>query len=204
MGDPPVTDDQIARDVWELGADGAVLAAPIETDGPPCEGALYARAASAGTPRIFGPVSPDDPERERALAAFRSLPMHRAIQRDYATYDGVDRRAPWDTYASAAPETVLFIDRAGRRVMVSVFARVRSDCASFNATAWALWEEVEGTLTPRTDVAHATAYQPRAIVDLDGDGQVEIVIEDGLLRASAEGGFSRVLDVTPPYLDCDC
>jgi ketosteroid isomerase-like protein len=201
LGGSPSSDAQIAADVWELGASGALLAAPLE--GEECERPLWARVAAEHHPKVFTPSLAEGGEQIRALSAFRSQPAHREIQADFRSY-GAGHSGPWDSHGTATPTVVRWIEPGSGREIVTVTARAGAGCADFFGRMWSLFEKVDGDLVPRTDPSAPGAYEPRTIIDLDDDGMVEILIEDGLLRAGAEGGFTRVIDVTPPYLDCDC
>ncbi len=201
LGGSPSSDPEIAADVWELGSSGAILAAPLE--GEDCERALWARLPADEHPRLFTQSLAEGRAQVAALSAFRRLPAHAAIQRDFRSY-GRGHTGDWDSYGSAQPMAIRWIEPGMGRELVTVTARVGTDCADFNGAMWSVFEASSEELTPLTDPEAPGFYQPRAILDADGDGRVEIVIEDGLLTRSAEGGFARVLDVSPPYLDCDC
>jgi ketosteroid isomerase-like protein len=201
LGREPSDDAQIAADVWELGADGAILAAPLE--GEECERPLWARLVADHHPKVFTPTLAEGREQVRALSAFRGQPAHHEIQTDFRSY-GPGHTGPWDSHGTASPMVIRWIEPGSGREIVTVTARAGAGCADFFGRMWSLFEVVDGDLVPRTDPSAPGFYEPRTIIDLNDDGMVEILIEDGLLRAGADGGLTRVIDVTPPYLDCDC
>jgi len=201
FGDPPRTGAQIAVDVWELGAVGSFVAAPIEGEG--CADALWARVTAEGAPLIFRPHAAAGEEREAAVRAFRGLPAHGAVQRDFRSY-GAGYTGHWDEFTGGGPRVQRWHEPGSGRSVVTAVVRAGAGCGDFDAAQWGLFEDVDGELSPRTDESAPGHYEPRAIVDVDGDGLVEVVVPDGLLRANADGGYGRVIDVAPPYLDCDC
>jgi hypothetical protein len=201
FGERPRTEAEIAVDVWELGAGGAFVAAPLLAEG--CEGALWARALVATPPAIYTPSPLSGASLAEALRAFRALPAHAAIQRDFRSY-GPGHSGSWDSHGGAIAAVFGWRHPATGHSVVTVRARSGAGCAEFYGAAWGLFVEAASDLVPRTDPNAPGDFEPRSIIDLDGDGLVEVVIEDGLLRPAEAGGFTRVLSVTPPYLDCDC
>ncbi|RLB49642.1 MAG: hypothetical protein DRJ42_20580 [Deltaproteobacteria bacterium] len=198
----PRDDEQIAIDVWELGAAGAFLAAEISGDD--CAGALWGRLAGAEEPpAVFAPYPADPGQTRAALSAFRGLPGYALVTTDFRGY-GRAYRGPWDAHGGARAAVYRWREATTGRTLMTVRARAGAGCADFSAAQWGLFEEVDGSLSPRTDETAPGDYEARSIIDLDGDGLVEVIIADGLLRPSADGGYRQVIDVTPPYFDCDC
>ncbi len=202
LGDPPRTEPQIAADVWDLGASGAIVAASFDApEACAAEPLVLAVPTDVATPPLFTPRPADDALVRRAIAAFRAFPAWRAVQSDYATYSG---HGAWHEHGGAHPEVYAWVEPRSGRTFVSVYARIVSGCAEFNGALWGFFEDVDGRLVPRVDPSAPGAFEPKAVVDIDGDGTVEVIVPDGLLARGADGNLVPVLDVTPPYFDCDC
>jgi ketosteroid isomerase-like protein len=205
-GDPPATQQQIADDTWSIaGAEGALFVGALQPDGAGCERGLFARAADAPLPAIYAPAPLEGQAREAALRALRALPAHAQIQRDYASYPDVTRNAAWYEHDGASPAVMRFAHAGTGRALVTVRARAGNGCGDFFGELWGAFEATATStaLRPAVDPDSPGAFEPLAAADLDGDGTIEIVVPDGLVRTGA-GAHQVLFDVTPPFLDCGC
>src|SRR5207245_787407 len=89
-------------------------------------------------------------------------------------------RGRWDEYDGAHPE----VKRLGPLVYVS--AHAGHGCADFEASLWGVWELVGERLVLRTNPDRYDYAVPVAGVDLDGDGRIELLLEDGVLRIEGD------------------
>jgi len=181
-------------------------------------------------PRSFPAEAPDAALRRAALAAFRSLPVHSQLQADYARWRrrcGDATKVPrWDE-ADGVPR--LAVMRAASTALVSVSAGVwiapdKAGCGdSFQTSLWALFEVTgSGTaarLRLRSRPAAGLSLTPLAASDLDGDGQLELLIggfgdqnqpnaagqayqiDHGILRAR-DGSYEDLEGLELPVLIC--
>ena len=92
--------------------------------------------------------------------------------------------------------------RLGPLVYVNAWAG--TGCEELGGTLWALWEVRDDRLILRNKPEeNVEAREPRAAVDVDGDGVLEILLDEGILRRAGEyHGWPEQLDV--PFHDCPC
>ncbi|UJR79823.1 nuclear transport factor 2 family protein [Sandaracinus amylolyticus] len=193
--------DVIARELWPMGEGGALLVGALTTSGD-CRGSIWARASDAPAPTILAEVATDPAHAAEALRLLRGTDVHRALQRDHDDFEDVARGVPWDEDGDATRTVRTFRDATGARAVVTIAVVVRDQCATFGGRAWAAFDVRDGALqlrTARADVAH----EPLAAVDADGDGSIELVTADGVLRWTGDG-YELTRAITPRDLDCGC
>ena len=219
-GDPETTDRtrpmrpaEIAKDAWEIGASaralvGRVTIAPDQR----CDGAMWARATERPVVTEIGSAKGEAPDvAARALAALRTLKGYKAIQKGYlAEAQLAETRAPraaeWTDYEGTKPSVVV-LSGPGDRRFVAVSAEAGPGCGDFYGVFWAIWEvknDKAGSLVLLTDETDpGTLFFPNAAADIDGDGRLELIGPDGLLRFSGPV-LREVIDVRIPSYDCPC
>jgi ketosteroid isomerase-like protein len=169
------------------------LVADIEGDVERCAGATWARAANLPDPKL-GTARAAPAEHEKlALESFRALPATRAIQREFAAWHRRERpregKAPaWFQLGQGAQVRSLRTSDSGT-VLLSVTASYFGDAGqepcselNFGGSLGAIWR-LDGTAeTPRLVLVNrpdpALIITPTAAVDVDGDGQVELLFDD--------------------------
>ncbi|GDX82116.1 hypothetical protein LBMAG42_39270 [Deltaproteobacteria bacterium] len=160
-----------------------------------------------GAPAVVttSPVSVDAGEsaRERALtdratAEFRKLPLWAPIQAEWAKLDEAKEYPRWDEGVGISIATV----RAAGRDWVYLSA---SASCSFNEAGWALWELGPGDKwTLRSDGVHPAPLPAfGAATDLDGDGVIEFISDEGITSGTG-GTWTRVLDSEVDWIGCAC
>jgi hypothetical protein len=179
----------IAKQVWALGEGGGMLLGTLDQR-KACKDGKWARAGELPVPAIVSP-EPAGPLEPAVLAAFRKLPAWQKMQKEFEA-DG--RKGSWDEYDGASPE----VKRLGGR-LVFVTASSGSGCSDWGGSLWALWEVSGSKLTLRTDPDQTGSISPMCGVDLDGDGQLEILFDDGILRH-----WKDVEKLSFPDFDCPC
>lgn len=191
QGDPPVSAEARAEAIWTMGADETFLAAKVEG----CSGGLYAASRDAH-PVFYQGTEDRDGD---ALLTFRDLPAWRALQTDFT--DVFDGTGPWDAADLGNAPTERRRWTANGETLVTIEARGGVGCAEFWGRVSAVLEEVGGRFVLRSEGLPELDFL--AVVDLDGDGEAEILVEDGMLRLDGHR-YERVVDLSPPFLDCGC
>lgn len=195
---------EIAKEVWDLGQEARVLVGDVDTSGK-CERATWARPAGLKVPAIAAPEEPDAALRAAALAAFRKLPEHGAHQKAYDEFWRESKPAgkkprTWDQHEGGAPQVKVL--RLGQVTLVTVQAQEVVSCAEFMASLWAVFR-VEGKgLKLRQAAETPQTITPRAIVDLDGDGDPEVLMDVDLGQGVQRK--DEIQTVVASYQDCPC
>lgn len=190
------TESEIALAVWrESEGSGYFTAAELKAEGD-CAGALWARASDLPKPVIY---QVQEMKKGAALDAalgaradYRNL-MSRAKSADIGVHEIVQSIRRPDT----GLEWVHYFASAG-------------GCSDFQGELWVLLQSRPTGPLPLTGPGAVGAamqgLEPFALdaaFDLEGDGQMELLGGDSLLRTSGHG-YVRVRDVSPPYHDCPC
>ncbi len=207
-----------------------------------CALAFWARSVSLPAPRVTPALPPEAALKDAALAAFRALPEHRRIQASYRRWQRTPpegQKAPkkpkaarWDE-ADGKPKVVVLRSSSPSLTLVSVSASAwvsdeEGGCQdSYRTALWGLWEVEAGAagkaprLRLRNRPNEGVSLRPAAMADLDGDGQVEILIDEfsdrnqpnptgqylqldhGILY-QREGTFDDLEGLAVPVLICPC
>ena len=196
-----LSDSEIAEVVWQEGEPR--LGAVLEPEGA-CGAPAFARVARLSAPTVWTATPADAPLHERALDGFRALPAFADIQRGYASHlASADR---WDEDASARLAIGVWRSAASADVFVTVSAAVAAGegCDLFEADLTAMWRLDGGELRFVGSVP-----RPTLLLDLDGDGQIEVFHEErayGLTRVLVSGPtleMERARD-SVTNMDCRC
>lgn len=184
------SDEDIASDVWTMGAERTLRVAKVEG----CTEGLWVAARSA-EPVIYAQTQTPDEASERA---FRGLDAWSDLQTVWT--DEFGEAGPWD---APEPTTEFQTWTHGEQSVVTVKGRGGFGCGRFYGRLSGIFEVSGARRVPRAGTTAPLELDFRAVVDIDGDGTPEIVVEDGLLRRSGDH-YERALDITPPFLDCGC
>jgi uncharacterized protein DUF4440 len=195
----PATPSEIAGWALSMAAgDGQLLVGDITVTSGACGGAIWARDAAAPVPKAAEAVAAPKELEERALDAFRKLPAWISVETDF--HRQVDEPGHWDEHDSAKPVVQLFHVEGGP-TFVGVVAEAGTGCGDFGATLFALFEEKNGGLVVVNDPS--SDEMPMSAVDIEGDGLVELLYLEGILRSS--GARWDVRDgLHVPFYDCGC
>jgi len=199
----PISDGEIARDAWELsGSGGRMLVARVEPVKGSCDAALWARVAVAdkAAPELAEAAPADDATRDRALDALRKLPAYAELQKEFEQQGGKPEQR-WEEHGGAKP-VVLAAKHPSGVTLVTVSIRVGKGCDEFGATLSAVWEEKDGKLELVRE-PEGQELAPFSAGDVDGDGKLELIVEEGVLRTSGTR-YDRWDQLQVPNLDCDC
>ena len=208
--DRDISDEQLAREVWDMGAATRFLVGRVAAD---CAGAWkWARASDRPAPVQYARAPAGDAVEAVAIRRFRALAGYRAVQKTYT--DETGKTSPWDEDEGGAPSVVVFRDPASGRGVAAVSARAGQGCGAFYGEFWALFELVERAGEPAlvllTDETEPGAFFiPELVVDLvtdldaDGDGSVALVGMSALVR-KVGAVYRHTASVVFPSYDCPC
>jgi hypothetical protein len=217
--DPPA-DKAVLRDmVKQLFAeedDLLLVARQRAADGRSCEG-LWARRADLPPATVFGRRGASEAEaaalEAEAAAIVRAQPEFTALAGEYAEYLApmdAGRRADlpgWDGFVAANLRTTAWHEIGGSRQIVSVELQLvdRMACSDdFGGSLALLLERRDGRLV-RLDQPGWLGLT--ALMDLEGDGVLEAVTDDGfetVLRTHGPDGDEFRDAYSVPYVGCPC
>jgi ketosteroid isomerase-like protein len=203
-GDPSMSDDgkvvppaERAKIVFAMG--GPYLVGELEVTGS-CAPVVVIEGEGKA-PQFFAPSEPFDEEEAAALKAFRALPAYRALQKEWkAEWDG---KGEW----AAQPFLRAFGGAGGKRYVAVSYAA--ASCGEFGGSLSALFVDRGGKLVP-VRLGDAPQFQPQALFDSDGDGEVEAIASGGGFGSYEtyftmhEGALSPAAQVRYPFNDCGC
>lgn len=196
----PLAPSEVTDEAWRVVAEGGGVVLAGEVEGASCEGALFAGLADAPAP-VFHPSAAADAETEaRALAAFRALPAWAAVEARYEDEIKEDRAPMWDSHGEPRP-TVNVVAAGGARLVV-VTADVGGGCGDFGATQTTVFRDGARGLE-LVGAPIDASFVPTSAADVDGDGELDLVMPNGVRRA-AGGAFERSETIEVPFLGCPC
>lgn len=216
----PPTDKAVLRDmVKQLFAeedDLLLLARQRAADGRACEG-LWARRADLPPATVFGRRGADEAEaaalKTEVAAIVRAQPEFTALAGEYAEYLApmdAERRADlpaWDEFVATNLSAIAWHEIGGSRQIVSVELQLvdRMACSDdFGGSLALLLERRAGRLV-RFDQPGWLGLT--ALMDLEGDGVLEAVTDDGfetVLRTHDPSGAELRDAYSVPYVGCPC
>lgn len=204
-GEPAASVQQVAEDVWKMAENGGrVLIGKLE---PGCAGSAWALPADKRLPSVAKPVNATPELRAAALRAFRALPTHQAIQREFLREKAAS--GSWDLSEPDALKLSVF-ESSSKPVLVSVSAKAGTGCGDFYGELSAVFEPKGRAGLELQLLDEPSALEPIAAFDLHGDGSFQILFapepasdERSLWRRHAKGASLTEL-FTIPYLDCPC
>jgi hypothetical protein len=199
--DAPLPVAHVATEAWDESVAGRVLAAEVISTTGDCKRALFARAASLPAPAIIAQQPAPHGLAGKAVDALRRLPSYATIEQNYrqSSSGGPGR---WEV-ENGSTDVTFFGGKNASYVWVS--AQGGEVCSDFNAHLVALWKvEGEGTARPTFTLLHEGTEDllPVGVTDIDGDGSVELIGHERLLRRGSEGHAIDSLAV--PSFVCPC
>jgi hypothetical protein len=218
QGGQPLSEGEISQEAWDLtaggivGVSGRLLVAQLAPVSGSCDGALWGRAAEGATqpaeaaprPAPLTPVEAthaDGPTRDRALAELRKLPAYAEVQKEYEQIRAPGDAPRWEELRGVKTDVLVMATAPGAS-LVTVSVNAVAGCGDFGATMSAAWE-MRGDKLTLVKEADGQALAPLSAVDVDGDGRVEMILEDGILRSSGTR-YDRWERILVPFLDCGC
>ena len=212
VGGVKAADQQVADEIWQLGASGAAVAVAIKPyalagNPPNCEGALWGRAANLPAPKVMGRDRTKTGQlHETGLETMRNNLAYKEIQAVYASEVEPPRALHWDQFEHSVAIVVSF-EGHGQR-LVATFGQSGAGCGGFFGVFGAIWQAQSPTLNTyvlqlASDPKAFDPRMPQAAVDVDGDGVFELVAPDQIWRRTG-ATWRPVLTLRVPNFDCPC
>ncbi len=223
--DNRLSDAELAQEVWDLSPGGRVIAAPLrpssEKPGECTEG-QWARLTDLPTPTFYLD-SEDEHHGSRVLPQYRASEGYRTIQSEAEKEGQVATGEDWSTDRSEGstwvPISMQFTKQSTEQSTEQSikqapphFIMIHSefsgdDCAAWGADFWALYGLKSGTANPRwealTDETSPGEHAPHWLMDLDSDGNPELMTHDTLF--SIESKSVKVIQKNHiPNYNCPC
>lgn len=206
----PMSEAEVAEAIWALTDydGGRLLVGRLDTSAAECAGALWARPAGNAPPVSWTSAKPSPAEEAALLRALRAGAGWQGKQTEFMSQNGKGA-GPWDAGQSVKRDLSVWRRPGGATYMVaSVDAGL--GCGQFGGALWQVFRWSKGRAVPVFEATgDTTPFSLRAVVDLDGDGQPELIgLEDlsrdeVILRLGGDGPEPvRQLDVAD--LDCPC
>ncbi|MCS6913691.1 MAG: nuclear transport factor 2 family protein [Myxococcales bacterium] len=201
----PWPQGRIAAAVWSLGE--RLLLARLQAEG--CQDALLALPEQAPAPLVVPGKEADAALRKVVLGALSKLAAYARIQQRFAAATlSQPRTARWEDYRSAAPPQVhLYEHPRASLVYVSHQAgeppQGCGDETDFYGALSVLFELQGGRPILRSD-PDTPVERPLVALDVEGDGQVELLTAQELLRRQGEVYRPALAAPVMPDHDCPC
>jgi serine/threonine protein kinase len=198
-----------ATEAWRLSSAGRSLGAVLEGDPAACAGALWARLSDEQQPppKLGTVREAPAPLRMQALRELQKLPLNAELQALVPRRPGV---RSWDQGKETSVQVLTLTH--GATQLLSLSAKIGAGCAGVSHQFWVLWRRQPDGRTYKlaTMPRGLPGGVPRAVVDLDGNGEPEVLFTPGgpgelfgVLRARA--GIYSDLDIDRvPALDSGC
>jgi hypothetical protein len=180
---------ELAKQAWaalEERPDQTYLAAKLSSNNN-CGGALFARSSELPRPAQAPAIKTSGSLQKEAIRNFRALGSYKAVQRAYragqktfATHSSL-----WDGLDGASPIVSVFhVPGASPLVWVSAASGYYGcDGAIYTLEATFSLSSSEHALTPISGGEPSEPLiSPIGAIDIDGDGALELLTEDGLYR----------------------
>jgi hypothetical protein len=208
-GEPRPPAAEIAQEAWGLSGGngmleaGRALVAEVHPEKGDCAGALWGRAEDPARPlpTLVAPADADPKTRTLALAEIRKTKHYAELQAAYEAEKEAKAPPRWEDYEPQAGSGVkVFVHPLGTLVVVSLVSG--TGCGSFGGTLSAVYRLDGSALTPVRE-AEPRALSPVSAGDVDGDGRIDLVMREGLLRPKGDR-YERFWHLEVPFYDCGC
>jgi hypothetical protein len=202
------TDSNVAARVFnddDAGpSEGRFVAARLDR---PCAGAVWARRLDRPEPMVLASAPSTDPAlRRRVETSFRRLPAYQQLQREWSAKNDPSIEWAWSDGPRGRPDVKVWLDRAGAPRAVTVTASVGGCSDGFTGSLAASFASGSDlALVPGTSTSEP--FLPLSMLDLDGDGQFEIIGQNAFgpqRRVVGTTSVSLPDDIVWPDRDCGC
>lgn len=180
----PVPITHSAAEVFDLGLTS--LSAALEPLMGDCSKGLWASPVAAPTPILYRKAAVSASLRRQALAAFRALPEWRQAQHDMEHFydDAPDLPKPrgaWDRFEGARPTVTSFVSQDGAHELALVVGDSVDGCGSPGQRLVALMRVTREPRGMRFETLGAIPWgtSPAGLVDIGGDGSIEVFAASG-------------------------
>jgi hypothetical protein len=190
--DPRMSDSQVAQEIWAL-ADGPGHLVVGKLDSS-CEGAIWAHSPNAAV-TVLASKPTSGELKDKVEDAFRGLPGHAQIQKDFESYKS---SGIW----SQGGTNVTTYEGVDRKVILA-WAATGDGCGDFLGEFWAAYEvSSDGNLVLLSDPKNPGEIAiPRAAALIDGE---LTFLSDNVQIRKVGTVWRRTADATAPYFDCPC
>lgn len=199
-------DGAIARDVEAQAGPTAALVGELE---PACDRGLVARRPHSPAAIVAPTPLRQGAERARALAALRRQPEYATLQKEWSEVG----KGRWDVdETSAVLAFDVTVGGKPERWLSAYLGRYGERCADWSGELWAVYR-VDGERLVLMTKPGESALHPAFAVDLDGDGDPELVwsrggngdfgLQRGILFRE-RGLLQRRQELRTAYHDCPC
>jgi hypothetical protein len=142
----------------------------------------------------------DATTRALALAELRKTKAYADTQARYASEKEPKDPPRWEDFDADVKALVFAHPTGGTIVTLSI--RAGTGCGTFGGTLSAAWQLKGSTLTSLKDPSDQE-LAPLSAGDVDGDGKLDLVLHEALLRSKG-GKLELPAKLTIPNLDCGC
>ena len=198
-----LSDEAIAREALDGGSIDVELVGHIAG----CSDGLWVREEGKPAPVVYAKDAADPKLEKALLSEYRKLAGWKAIAAEAKQAEPPVTTPTWDVFEGAAPSVTTWTDATSGRTFAQVVGQAGSGCGQFGGAFGALFEVknkgAKATFVLLTDAEGGPTAAIEAVVDLDGDGDVEFVIDEGLIQRAGPV-WTRTFDLTPPDFDCPC
>lgn len=199
---PPI--DEVARQAWDLASgldeSGRALVGEVRPEKGDCKGALWGRVVQADKPVVVAGTPADAATKQQALAELRKTKAYAALQKRYESEKEPAGPVRWEDFE---PNLKVLIFDHPKAKIVTLSLRAGAGCATFGGTLSSVWEQKGGKLVAIADPS-GEELAPLSAGDVDGDGKIDLVLDQqGLIRWKG-GQLGAVRKLAVPMLDCGC
>lgn len=193
------TPEELARRFRQAGVNGAVdVVGTIEPIWGDCTGAIWARFDEQPVDAAEAHPAPAA-LRDLAIDAFRQTGAYREVQERYEAARDEGMAETWDMH-DGAPEVVIIEHRLG--TLVQVRATTSQGCGEPGGDLGLIFR-LEGEKLLELDADIVGSRPLVGAADLDGDGQLELLLSNGWVRR-VDGVFEITDSTLPDNWLCHC
>lgn len=168
-GVPQPTPEERGRELWASA--NHYLTASVSL-GPECKGATWARLEELPEPRFATLRKPTDVVAGKAATAFRARPQFVETQKSFVDSSGSELAAKgglWEDEVGPQVTEIVAPFAGGTYVLRQAAS---SEGCGWNASFAVVWRESDGGLAQIVETQ--STFDPEVIMDLDGDGKLEM------------------------------
>ncbi len=193
MGEPRMADTHVAKEIWDLAkGQGHLVVGKLDQ---PCENAAWAHAPEQKVvPLAQHPAKGE--LKDKLEDAFRSLPGHASIQKEFEGFGG---KSSW----SQSNTNITIYGREDSPKYAFVWATVGDGCGDFIGEFWAAYQVApNGGLVLLSDPkVPGEVAVPVGAFELDGE---VVFLSDSVQLRKSGTVWRRTADGTVPFFGCPC
>lgn len=208
-GEPKPAPEIVAQEAWDLSGresgsqeSGRLVVADVKTDSGDCTGAIWGRVIAAGASKTpMASAKPASAETKALmLTELRKTKAYTETQARYVSEKEPKDPPKWEDFDPNV--TALTFEHETLGTVVSISIHAGAGCGSFGGSISAVWEKKGSTLRPLRD-ASTDEIAPLSAGDVDGDGKIDLLEREGILRSKGDK-LEAPAKITVPDFDCGC